>query len=44
MKAIAHGFIGNVACKKLDLKGNNIRGTATEALGRMLRQNKTLLR
>ncbi|KAK2160778.1 hypothetical protein LSH36_127g12010 [Paralvinella palmiformis] len=43
MKAIAHGFIGNVACKKLDLKGNNIRGTATEALGRMLRQNKTLL-
>ncbi|CAH1794369.1 unnamed protein product [Owenia fusiformis] len=43
VKALAHGLITNTTCKKLDLKGNNIRGKAVESLGRMLKQNKTLL-
>ncbi|KAL5017929.1 hypothetical protein ScPMuIL_003651 [Solemya velum] len=43
IKGLAHGFASNVYCKKLDLKGNNIRGTGTEALGKMLRHNKVLL-
>lgn len=41
-KGFAHGLASNVACKKLDMKGNNIRGAGAEALGRMLRHNKTL--
>lgn len=41
---MAHGLNTNRAVKKLEMKGNNIRGTAAEALGKMLRCNDVLLR
>lgn len=43
IKGLAFGFSTNVHCRKLDLKGNNIRGTGAEALGKMLRHNHHLL-
>ncbi|CAL1532646.1 unnamed protein product [Lymnaea stagnalis] len=43
IKGLAQGLAHNTFCRKLDLKGNNIRGSGTEALGKMLRQNKTLV-
>ncbi|KAK3089984.1 hypothetical protein FSP39_008219 [Pinctada imbricata] len=43
IKGLTHGFSINSYCKKLDMKGNNIRGSGAEALGRMLRQNHTIL-
>lgn len=43
VRALCHGLATNVACKKLDMKGNNIRASAAESLGRMLRDNKHLL-
>ncbi|XP_013399235.1 leucine-rich repeat-containing protein 45 isoform X1 [Lingula anatina] len=42
VKSLAYGLAENVVCKRLDLKGNNVRGTGTEALARMLRHNKSL--
>ncbi|XP_064621256.1 leucine-rich repeat-containing protein 45-like [Lineus longissimus] len=42
IKVIAHGLSSNVACQKLYLKGNNIRASGAEALGKMLRDNTTL--
>lgn len=43
VKGLAHGFSRNTYVKKLDLKGNNIRGPAAEALGKVLRHNKSIL-
>ncbi|KAH3864420.1 leucine-rich repeat-containing protein 45-like isoform X2 [Dreissena polymorpha] len=43
VKGLTHGFSRNTYVRKLDLKGNNIRGPAAEALGKMLRHNKTIL-
>ncbi|KAI0212767.1 Leucine-rich repeat-containing protein 45 [Lamellibrachia satsuma] len=43
VRAIAHGLGSNVSCRKLEMKGNNVRGSACEAVGRMLAQNKILL-
>ncbi|XP_064604350.1 leucine-rich repeat-containing protein 45-like [Liolophura sinensis] len=42
VKGIAYGLTSNVWCRKLDLKGNNIRGVGVEVLGKMLRHNNTL--
>ncbi|XP_076444390.1 leucine-rich repeat-containing protein 45-like isoform X2 [Babylonia areolata] len=43
VKNLAQGLAYNGYCKKLDLKGNNIRGSGVEALGKMLRYNRSLL-
>ncbi|KAK7501490.1 hypothetical protein BaRGS_00007294 [Batillaria attramentaria] len=43
IKNLAQGLAYNGYCKKLDLKGNNIRGSGVEALGKMLRNNRCLL-
>ncbi|CAG5118681.1 unnamed protein product [Candidula unifasciata] len=43
VKGLAQGLAYNTFCRKLDLKGNNIRGAATEALGKMLQHNKCLI-
>ncbi|XP_059173712.1 leucine-rich repeat-containing protein 45-like [Physella acuta] len=43
IKGLSQGLTHNTFCRKLDLKGNNIRGTATEALGKMLCHNKSLV-
>ncbi|XP_041363467.1 leucine-rich repeat-containing protein 45-like [Gigantopelta aegis] len=43
IKGLCHGFSINSFCKKLDLKGNNIRGSGAEALGKMLQKNHTLV-
>ncbi|XP_046380358.2 leucine-rich repeat-containing protein 45-like [Haliotis rufescens] len=43
LKGLSQGFIHNSYCKKLDLKGNNIRGAGTEALGKLLRQNHSIV-
>ncbi|KAK7111802.1 leucine-rich repeat-containing protein 45-like [Littorina saxatilis] len=40
LKNLAQGLAYNSYCKKLDLKGNNIRGAGVEALGKMVRHNK----
>jgi hypothetical protein len=42
VRALAYGLADNTTCKRLELKGNNIRGPAAESLGRMLRQNTRL--
>ncbi|XP_067929473.1 leucine-rich repeat-containing protein 45-like [Watersipora subatra] len=36
------GLTTNVACRKLNLKGNNIRGKSVESLGHLLGQNRTI--
>uniref|UniRef100_A0A2C9L243 Leucine rich repeat containing 45 n=1 Tax=Biomphalaria glabrata TaxID=6526 RepID=A0A2C9L243_BIOGL len=43
IKGLAQGLAYNTFCKKLDLKGNNIHAAGTEAIGKMLRQNKSLV-
>lgn len=43
VKGLAHGFSRNTYVRKLDLKGNNIRGPAAESLGKMLRHNKSIV-
>ncbi|XP_005091949.1 leucine-rich repeat-containing protein 45 [Aplysia californica] len=43
IQGLAQGLAYNSFCRKLDLKGNNIRGAGTEALGKMLRHNKSLV-
>ena len=42
LKNLAQGLAYNAYCKKLDLKGNNIKGTGVEALGKMLHHNRSL--
>lgn len=43
VRAVAYGITENISCRRLELKGNSIRGPGAEALGRMLRQNTKLL-
>uniref|UniRef100_A0A0B6ZX13 Leucine-rich repeat-containing protein 45 n=2 Tax=Arion vulgaris TaxID=1028688 RepID=A0A0B6ZX13_9EUPU len=43
IKGLCQGLAYNSFCRKLDLKGNNIRGAGTEALGKMLQYNKSLV-
>ncbi|KAK2815448.1 hypothetical protein Q5P01_025915 [Channa striata] len=38
------GLFGNTTVKVLDLKGNNLRSTGVEVLGKLLARNKTLQR
>ncbi|XP_062482400.1 leucine-rich repeat-containing protein 45 isoform X3 [Pezoporus occidentalis] len=39
---LLHGLCSNTTVKLLDLKGNNLRSMGAEALGKLLRQNKSL--
>ncbi|XP_028571944.2 leucine-rich repeat-containing protein 45 [Podarcis muralis] len=41
-KLLLHGLCSNTVVKALDLKGNNLRSVGAEALGKLLRQNKTI--
>ncbi|XP_067100731.1 leucine-rich repeat-containing protein 45 isoform X2 [Osmerus mordax] len=43
-KLLLHGLCANTTVKVLDLKGNNLRSTGAEALGKLLARNKTLRR
>ncbi|KAK7919512.1 hypothetical protein WMY93_010796 [Mugilogobius chulae] len=42
--ALLTGLIGSTSLKVLDLKGNNLRATGAEVLGRLLAQNNSLSR
>ncbi|XP_016348614.1 leucine-rich repeat-containing protein 45 [Sinocyclocheilus anshuiensis] len=44
VKLLLNGLCSNTTVKVLDLKGNNMRGTGSEALGQMLVRNKILRR
>ncbi|XP_016102042.1 leucine-rich repeat-containing protein 45 [Sinocyclocheilus grahami] len=44
VKLILNGLCSNTTVKVLDLKGNNMRGTGSEALGQLLVRNKILRR
>lgn len=43
-KALLSGLFGNRTVKVLDLKGNNLRSTGAEVLGKLLARNNTLRR
>ncbi|KAJ8363674.1 hypothetical protein SKAU_G00125050 [Synaphobranchus kaupii] len=43
-KLLLNGLCSNTAVKVLDLKGNNLRGSGAETLGKLLARNKTLRR
>ncbi|XP_067365317.1 leucine-rich repeat-containing protein 45 isoform X1 [Channa argus] len=43
-KILLTGLLGNTTVKVLDLKGNNLRSTGAEVLGKLLARNKTLHR
>ncbi|XP_056153327.1 leucine-rich repeat-containing protein 45 isoform X2 [Lampris incognitus] len=43
-KVLLSGLFANMTVKVLDLKGNNLRSTAAEVLGKLLARNKTLKR
>ncbi|XP_071781085.1 leucine-rich repeat-containing protein 45 [Centroberyx gerrardi] len=43
-KVLLTGLCGNTTVKVLDLKGNNLRSTGAEVLGKLLARNKTLRR
>ncbi|KFU85950.1 Leucine-rich repeat-containing protein 45, partial [Chaetura pelagica] len=42
LKLLLHGLCSNTTVKSLDLKGNNLRTMGAEALGKLLRQNKSI--
>ncbi|NXE56535.1 LRC45 protein, partial [Casuarius casuarius] len=42
VKLLLHGLCSNTTVKFLDLKGNNLRIVGAEALGKLLRQNKSI--
>ncbi|KAK1163786.1 leucine-rich repeat-containing protein 45-like [Acipenser oxyrinchus oxyrinchus] len=44
VKLLLHGLCSNTTVKVLDLKGNNMRAVGSEALGKLLRQNKSIRR
>ncbi|MBN3300585.1 leucine-rich repeat-containing protein 45 [Amia ocellicauda] len=44
VKLLLNGLCSNTTVKVLDLKGNNMRATGSEALGKLLLHNKTLRR
>ncbi|KAM6403645.1 leucine-rich repeat-containing protein 45 isoform 2-T2 [Rhynochetos jubatus] len=41
-KLLLHGLCSNTTVRSLDLKGNNLRTAGAEALGALLRQNKSI--
>ncbi|CAL8284401.1 unnamed protein product [Merluccius merluccius] len=43
-KGLLSGFFSNTTIKVLDLKGNNLRSTGAEVLGKLLARNKTIQR
>ncbi|KAG8129137.1 hypothetical protein E2320_015832 [Naja naja] len=43
-KLLLHGLCSNTVVKFLNLKGNNMRTAGAEAVGKLLRQNKTIQR
>ncbi|XP_037666592.1 leucine-rich repeat-containing protein 45 [Choloepus didactylus] len=42
VKLVIQGLCSNTAVRLLDLKGNNLQAAGAEALGKLLRQNKSL--
>ncbi|NWW81959.1 LRC45 protein, partial [Climacteris rufus] len=42
VRLLLHGLCSNTTVKSLDLKGNNLRTVGAEALGKLLRQNKSI--
>ncbi|XP_061866531.1 leucine-rich repeat-containing protein 45 [Colius striatus] len=42
VKLLLHGLCSNTTVRSLDLKGNNLRTMGAEALGKLLRQNKSI--
>ncbi|XP_051491057.1 leucine-rich repeat-containing protein 45 isoform X2 [Apus apus] len=42
LKLLLHGLCSNTTVKSLDLKGNNLRTMGAEALGKLLRKNKSI--
>ncbi|XP_005530687.1 PREDICTED: leucine-rich repeat-containing protein 45 [Pseudopodoces humilis] len=42
VRVLLHGLCSNTTIKTLDLKGNNLRTMGAEALGKLLRQNKSI--
>ncbi|XP_062362068.1 leucine-rich repeat-containing protein 45 isoform X2 [Cinclus cinclus] len=42
VRLLLHGLCSNTSVKSLDLKGNNLRTMGAEALGKLLRQNKSI--
>ncbi|XP_078509901.1 leucine-rich repeat-containing protein 45 isoform X1 [Lissotriton helveticus] len=42
VKLLVRGLCSNSVVKRLDLKGNNLRAVGAEALGKLLRQNKSI--
>ncbi|XP_077643546.1 leucine-rich repeat-containing protein 45 isoform X2 [Lonchura striata] len=42
VRLLLHGLCTNTTVKSLDLKGNNLRTMGAEALGKLLRQNKSI--
>ncbi|NWU98400.1 LRC45 protein, partial [Upupa epops] len=42
VKLLLRGLCSNTTVKSLDLKGNNLRTVGAEALGKLLRQNKSI--
>ncbi|XP_057894574.1 leucine-rich repeat-containing protein 45 isoform X2 [Melospiza georgiana] len=42
VRLLLNGLCTNTTVKSLDLKGNNLRTTGAEALGKLLRQNKSI--
>ncbi|CAF1988953.1 unnamed protein product [Rotaria magnacalcarata] len=42
LSALLHGLMTNATCKILELKGNGIQGSGTEALSKVLRKNQTI--
>ncbi|XP_063265194.1 leucine-rich repeat-containing protein 45 isoform X2 [Prinia subflava] len=42
VRLLLHGLCSNTTVKSLDLKGNNLRSMGAEALGKLLRQNKSI--
>ncbi|KAM4762125.1 leucine-rich repeat-containing protein 45 isoform 2-T2 [Cyanocitta cristata] len=42
VRLLLHGLCSNTTVESLDLKGNNLRTMGAEALGKLLRQNKSI--
>ncbi|XP_039418460.1 leucine-rich repeat-containing protein 45 isoform X3 [Corvus cornix cornix] len=42
VRLLLHGLCSNTTVKSLDLKGNNLRTMGAEALGKLLRENKSI--
>lgn len=42
LQTLLHGLVTNTTCRTLELKGNGIQGSGTEALAKVLKRNQTL--